>query len=290
MNYEMYKLYMAMVTERHKIWLARQAGESQPWTEDPVLANMKMTNMFRVLDPGSQFVFRLDNGARDQVDLISRLILYRLTNKPSTWDVFTNMLGRYPYADDFIYNSAVLYQMLDEYRRAGNAIFSGAYIIIPEPGTSNDKVDGALRVTARFVKEKAEAFISANSPDAQFTILRSTPGLGKFLSMQILTDWQYLQTEEPDLSFVVAGPGSARGAALISLDLRPEDVIYNLAFEWCDNSLVTLRGRTLTLMDVQNTFCEFSKYVREGRNPRKKSGYRPAHPGLQPKPILPHWW
>ena len=57
---KMVELYQHMVRERHQIWLARQHGASYPWTEDPVLANRKFTNMFRVLDPGSQFVFDLD--------------------------------------------------------------------------------------------------------------------------------------------------------------------------------------------------------------------------------------
>jgi hypothetical protein len=59
MNEEMMSLYRVMVVERHKIYLARQNNEPQPWTTDPVLRNRKFTNMFRVLDPGSQFVFDL---------------------------------------------------------------------------------------------------------------------------------------------------------------------------------------------------------------------------------------
>ena len=57
---KMVELYQHMVRERHQIWLARQNGATYPWTSDPVLANRKFTNMFRVLDPGSQFVFDLE--------------------------------------------------------------------------------------------------------------------------------------------------------------------------------------------------------------------------------------
>jgi hypothetical protein len=284
---KMLALYQSMVTERHKIWLARQNDKPQPWTDDPVLANRKFTNMFRVLDPGSQFVFDL---AGEKIDAIARLVFYRITNLPSTWRAMRAAHGRYPTADDFVRQSAVLYQTLDAHRTAGNRIFSGAYIIVPEPGTTNDKVGGALRVVRTFVAEKAEAFIGAESQDERFAILRSTPGLGKFLSMQILTDWTYLQSEEPDLSFVVAGPGAVRGAALLNSSKKPEDVIYDLAFDWMDDSFVTLGGRSLTLMDVQNTLCEFSKYAREIVTPRKKTPYRPSHPGAQPVPILPAWW
>ena len=281
-------LYAAMVLERHSIWLARQAGQPQPWTTDPVLANMKMTNMFRVLDPGSQFVFDLED--KDPVTTIARLVFYRMTNLPKTWYALRAAHGRYPTASDFIHQSATLFQTLDAHRSAGNRIFSGAYIIVPEPGTAGDKVGGALRVARRFVMEKAEAFIGAESQEERFAVLRSTPGLGKFLSMQILTDWGYLQPEEPDLSFIVAGPGAIRGAALVDSTRKPEAVIQDTASRWVDHPIVTLSGRALTLMDVQNTFCEFSKYARETVSPRKKSTYRPAHPGPQPEPVLPAWW
>jgi hypothetical protein len=281
-------LYEYMVMERHKIWITRLNNEPQPWTKDPVLANKKFTNMFRLLDPGSQFVFDLDDD--DPVTVIARLVFYRMTNLPSTWYAIRAAFGRYPTADDFIHESAILFHILDSHRNAGNRIFSGAYIIVPEPGTSNDKVGGALRVARMFVKEKAEAFVAARSQRERFAVLRSTPGLGKFLSMQILTDWDYLQIEEPDLSFVVAGPGAIRGAALLDSTKTPVDVIHDLSFAWAEHPFVRLGGRALTLMDIQNTLCEFGKYAREIVAPRKKTTYRPSHPGVQPAPIIPVWW
>ena len=281
--------YVEMVIERHRIWQRRQEGVvSPPWTADSILRNLKMTNMFRVLDPGSQFVFNLDG--KNPVDVLARLVFYRITNLPSTWYAMRNVLGDYPTANDFIHRNAVLFQILDAHRQAGNRVFSGAYIIIPEPGTANDKVGGALRLTRQFVVDKAEAFLDATTQEERFAVLRSTPGLGKFLSMQILTDWGYLQPEEPDLSFVVAGPGAGRGAAILNSSIPAEAVIRDLAVQWQDDPTVRLQDRGLTVMDVQNTMCEWSKYARENAKPRKKTPYRPAHPGAQPEPITPQWW
>lgn len=284
----MLDLYRNMVEERHLIWQRRQVNEPQPWTTDRVLMNRKFTNMFRVLDPGSQFVFELRDP--DPMTTIARLVFYRVTNLPKTWRALRTAFGDYPTAEDFIYQTAVLYQMLADYRADGNRIFSGAYIIVPEPGSTNDKIGGALRLTRTFVTENAEAFLRAGTQDERFAVLRSTPGLGKFLSMQILTDWGYLQSMEPDLTFIVAGPGAIRGAALLNSSLKPEDVIYNLAIDWMDDRHVRLAHRSLTVMDVQNTLCEFGKYSREMANPRKKSAYKPSHPGPQPIPVLPVWW
>jgi hypothetical protein len=289
MNEEMLALYRVMVLERHQIWLARQNNEPQPWTADPVLANLKMTNMFRVLDPGSQFVFDLDD--KDPVDVIARLVFYRITNLPSTWYAMRSSLGRFPVAADFLNGGDRMAAFLDLYRNLGNRIFSGAYIIIPNPGvTGSDKMIDAIALVKFFLEEKAETFLNAATQDERYHVLRSTKGLGRFLSMQILTDWNYLLEEEPDLSFVVAGPGAVRGAALLDLSKKPEDVIYDLTVDWIDDPIVTLEGRSLTVMDVQNSLCEFSKYAREIVAPRKKTKYKPSHPGAQPVPILPQWW
>ena len=285
---KMLAMHRHMVEERHHIWLARQNGAPQPWTEDPVLANRKFTNMFRVLDPGSQFVFDLQS--HRAYDLMARLVFYRLTNLPQSWHEMKAVLGRYPVAYDFTDRPEVLVDILQQRRRDGWPVFSGAYIIVPEPGTKNDKVEGAVRVTANFLRYGIRDFLDSGTQEGRFKALRSTPGLGKFLSMQILTDWTYLQQEKPDLSFIVAGPGAVRGAALLNPDISAESVIYDLAVEWYDDPYIRLNDRGLTVMDVQNTLCEFGKYARESVTPRKKTRYKPAHPGPQPKPILPLWW
>lgn len=290
MTYDLEALavYEKMVVERHLIWHRRQCGEQQPWTEDPILSNLKMTNMFRVLDPGSQFVFNLDN--RDPVDLITRLVFYRITNLPSTWYMMRAALGDFPTSYDFLHRPDTLFHLLSEHRNAGKRVFSGAYIIVPEPGTKNDKAEGAVRLTARFAREYAALFMAATTQEKRYEVLRSTPGLGPFLSMQILTDWGYLQKRQPNLAFVIAGPGARRGAAILNPDLPAEQVIQEVHTEWAVDRLVRLGGKPLTPMDVQNTMCEWSKYHREMATPRKKSVYRAAHPGAQPQPILPQWW
>lgn len=285
---KMTELYQHMVRERHQIWLARQNGVAYPWTSDPVLANRKFTNMFRVLDPGSQFVFDLHED--NPLDTLARLVFYRLTNLPASWYEMRAVLGRYPVSKDFVAHPEVIAGILQTRRGEGHRVFSGAYIIVPEPGTANDKVEGAVRVTQNFLGNYALAFVTAATQAERFVALRSTPGLGKFLSMQILTDWTYLQEEQPDLSFVIAGPGAIRGASLLNSAMKPEEVIREFASAWADHPTVRLAERGLTAMDVQNTFCEFSKYAREVVTPRKKTPYKPAHPGAQPKPRLPRWW
>lgn len=42
--------FFADARERHAIYLRRRAGQPKPWTDDPVMQNYKITNVFRELD------------------------------------------------------------------------------------------------------------------------------------------------------------------------------------------------------------------------------------------------
>jgi hypothetical protein len=180
--------------------------------------------------------------------------------------------------------------ILKEYRDRGEIVFSGAYVILPEPGTKNDKIEGAVRLTSKFMKDHWPAYREAQTQEDRFEILRRTPGIGPFLAMQILTDYGYGLVEDRENQFVVAGPGARKGASHLAPGERPEKVIREMCAFWEQDRTVILNDRSLSLMDVQNTFCEFSKYVRELHTPKKTTAYKPAHPGPQSIPIIPQWF
>lgn len=279
--------YRGFVIDRHQVWEKRQADEPGPWANDPIVASRKFTNCFRVLDYGSQYLLRnlLDS---EPEDILARCTFYRLTNSPYTWnDLWAWLGGGRPTAEDFTHRPETIYDGLDRRRKTGAPVFSGAYIIMPTPGVKGaDKVRGVIDVT-RAVVENAPAFFAARSQEERFAVLRSTPGIGRFLAMQILTDWGYAQEVNRENEFVVAGPGARRGAASLNPDLPAEKVIEELTAEWDNDPDVRLNGHPLGLMNVQNTLCEFSKYVRYmGQGHR--AAYVPVHPG--PHEItLPAW-
>lgn len=283
-------LYMDFVAERHKIWAKRQKGSPQPWTDNRVLANRKFTNVFRVLDPGSQFVFQLDH--EDPVEALARIFLYRHTNLPSAWEAYREITGSFPELGDL----DNLLEFWEEYRAAGNKLFSGAYMVYPqssEPGT--DKAKSVVELTKRlFLKEGLGVdFLTAEGQAERFFTLRRNKGVADFMSMQILTDYGYTRHgSDVEDEFVVCGPGAKRGAAHIAPGRKP-----NEAIEWAIVAVHQMRdcpelpnARKPSKMDIQNTFCEFSKYVRHLDSRHRGSLYRPAHPGVQLPPKLPlHW-
>jgi hypothetical protein len=258
----MLDLYKHFVRARHFAWKRRLDGEDPPWSFDPIIANHKFTNNYRLLDRGSQFLItELLEPHADDIDILARCFLYRVTNLPKTWYHLRAVYGHYPRAEEM---DADLIRTIQEYRDQGNTVFSGAYMIVPQPGKTGDKVQHAVELTRTFLDKHAVDFFTADDQAERLAALAAPYGMGQFLAMQVLTDWGYSDQcgEDRENEFVVDGPGSRRGAKLIDPDKKPVDLIRDLTKMWEDDGLVTLHDRPLSMMDVQNTLCEFMKYAR----------------------------
>lgn len=323
----MRETFLWFVEERHRIWAQRQLGISQPWTYDPILASRKFTNVFRVLDYGSQYVLTdlLDPFLAER-DQLARLFLYRHTGRVEAWQYLEVALGGYPLVGDL----DDVFEVWKEYRGPGvtkfknvkpaaerpnkaggfqysafqRPTFTGAYLVFPQstiPGT--DKLESIIDLTKRLFDPKSPqdimpTFLRADNQPERFRALRDNKGVADFMSMQILTDWGYSEQcgEDRENDFVVPGPGAIRGANHIDPSAKPTDMVYRMtkairSTTGCP-SIETPLGtrRAPSLMDVQNCLCEFSKYVRYMQKPVPEQAYRPAHPGPQPMPALPVGW
>lgn len=302
--------FMAFVHERHRIWEQRQAGQPQPWTDDPILAARKFTNTFRILDPGTQFIMTdlIDPqlGPRDQ---LLRLFLYRHTGRIEAWRAL-EMTSGYPTRESLedVRAAWKTYRGEAKMGRRGSLrgappsdarsfsrpVFTSAYLVFPQSTVAGtDKLDSIIDLTERLSDNGAfDDFLAAPFQEDRFAALRRNKGVADFMSMQILTDWGYtpFAREDRENEFVVLGPGAVKGALAIDPDSKPYDT-----FRWVYDA-VTREGTTRlgdrlpSYMDVQNCLCEFSKYVRFEGKPGKAKPYQPAHPGPQPEPVLPAHW
>lgn len=287
--------YLTFVAERHRVWEARQAGFPPPWTDDRMLRTYKFTNVYRVLDYGSQFLASelLDPDLSPR-DILARCVLYRYTNLPSTWLYVRDQMGGYPVETDL---GGSLVDVVKGYREAGNTVFSGAYVILPKPNRKGDKVEQAVDMVSSFMSDHASEFLAATSQQQRFNVLRSHYGIGAFMAMQILTDWGYSTQCGQDLEdeFVVCGPGAIKGARFLDPDGDPYQTLM-----WAVDAVrmqpdvpllqVGVNTRPPSWMDVQNCLCEFSKYHRDLAKPPRTKEYLPAHPGPQSPPALPSHW
>lgn len=290
--------YLDFVVDRHRVWELRQAGQPGPWSDDPILQRNKFTNVYRVLDYGSQFLLRelLNEPGITAGDALARCFLYRMSNEPKTWQHTRATWGHYPLAHEL---GEDLAQLWADHRDAGNRVFSGAYTIMPLPGVGGfDKAKEVVRMAATSFNPihpscVTPAFLAAGTMAERFAVLRSIPNVGDFLAMQVLTDFGYspFGADQDENAFVVAGPGARKGAKEIWPDKKPAWVI-----QWCRERVLeggacpTVQGRPPSLMDIQNTLCEFSKYARFTRAPEPTRVFKPEHPGAPRPLVLPAHW
>lgn len=290
----MVETYLRFVVERHRVWEARQAGAPQPWTDDPVLRTRKFTNVFRILDVGSQFCAQMMADASPEDQLV-RAFAYRYTNRPEPFEAFHKDFGRYPERADL---SSLLPEFWGDYHAQGNPLFGTAYrMFVGQENKGMSRHEWLFQHLERAVgygpNNIVDPFLEAESPRERHAILLLVPRCANFMAMQVLTDWNYLNDLPGENRFVVAGPGSTLGAKEIDPEHRPLHVIQWARAEVVDlPDAPRLEGRLPSYMDIQNTLCEFSKYVRYLRIgvPPDTRDYRPAHPGPQAAPWLPRNW
>lgn len=303
MDEDMLNTYVSFVLERHLIWKRRHRGTGEWKTYDRVLASRKFCNVYRVLDYGSQYVckellYGADSILLGPEDVLFRAMAYRYTNRPEPWEWFRGQVGRYPLAADA--QSGLVLEVWREWDRRHGVFFSSAYTMFSggeNPGVR--RFEWALGLATDSIALAPRLFAE---PDAQARcdLLKTLPRVGDFMAQQVLTDINYspfhVGTEN---DWVTSGPGSLRGHAL----LTPE---HELSFEQvvnrCQSVLRDRLGKTIALqmgggalrypskMDVQNTLCEFDKYIRWKAKPTPRKPYRPAHPGRPAEPFLPPHW
>lgn len=289
-------MFLEFVKERHRVWERRQAGEPAPWTTDPILARRKFTNVFRVLDPGSQFPLRelYLPERRNPMEVLARAWLYRHTNLPAPWEAVRADLRGFPLLSRTGGPEAV-YAALRAHREAGNQWSSGAYILRPESVGGKHVVGGdKLEFFTRRCREIfldgrwniARDFFTVETTAERHAVLTRPEGIGDFMALQILTDFHYALDVDHENDFVVLGPGSTKGLAHLGL----RSVEEGARILWADPDCPRLNGRLPSLMDIQNCYCEFSKYVRELSRVTSPGVYSPAHPGVQSSPVLPAYY
>lgn len=301
-----YPVLWKFACERHRVYLRRVAGDPSPWTADPVLSRYKFTNAFRASDRVSQFLIRLiysDSEAGDAT-LFLRTLLFKIFNKIETWEMLVGRLGM-PIAGEFDY--AVCGDLLEEARREGTPIYSAAYIMPSGGRSGSPKHQMHLRLIRRMLDEcLPERLRESKSLGEAYKLVLSYPSLGPFLAFQYVIDLNYSTLmDHSEHDFVVAGPGALDGLSKCFESLgeySPADTILWLSdiqeseFERYGLHFEGLWGRPLQLIDVQNLFCEVSKYTRVthpeigGRTGRKRIKQRFRMTGPLPKPFFPPKW
>lgn len=264
--------YWRFTCERQSIFHRRVAGLPPPWTTDPILSRYRFTNAYRAADRVSQYLIAnvLYSGPQSAEESFFRCILFKLFNRIDTWEHLTARLGELAWST---YSYARYTEALDELARAGQRLYSAAYIMPPPLLGEGRKHENHLRLLERLmVDEVPSRTATCHSLEEVYELLLSYPSLGPFLAFQLAIDLNYsafLSFSERE--FVVAGPGAREGLRKCFLEtggLSDADLIRataDMALSEIDRLGLTFRdlwGRPLQLIDCQNLFCEVGKYAR----------------------------
>lgn len=274
-------LFWWFITERQQVWHRRVVKEQpSPWTDDDILQEYRFTNVYRELDPGTQYVIQniLEKDASRQ-DKIFNVMLYRLIGRLETHEY----LGFQPLE---AFDAAEFEEQLKHRRDdLGETVFTGAYMVsgYNQMGSS-DKVENVAALFGEVTDDPTffEDLLSAESlPDA-YGLIRSQPGFGNFLSYQALVDLLYpvdyydgdsVLPFSPD-DWSAPGPGAQKGLKQLVTEFNGFtrlDVMRWLRqyqqeeFDRLDLDFPYLETEDgdryeLSLANIQNCLCEFYKY------------------------------
>ena len=273
---------------RQQIYWRQLAGQPPPWTDNPILAHWRFTNVYRATDRVSQYLInQVQSGRWNWPDTFARTLLFKCFNRIETWQSIVAQLGE-PNRDRL--SDPRLGRLLGQLASSG-PIYNAAYIMPPPRLYPGAKYQRHLNLIRDMVASDTPARIEqAPSLETAFMALRNWPSIGDFLAYQWVIDLNYsphLNFDENE--FVVAGPGACRGlgkcfgpnsgwtdAELIRWTTDRQDLEFTArGLAWRP-----LEGRPLQLIDIQNIFCEVDKYTRLAQ-----PGLTPAGAGQRPKQI-----
>ncbi len=269
-----YNTYWKFATERQNVFFKRLNDDSFPWTKDKIINEYKFTNVYRASDRVSQYLIKnvIYKGSQKPEEVFFRLLLFKIFNRISTWEVLEDELGKISFKD---YSFKWYDKVLSEVMQNRIPIYSAAYIMAS--GRSKfgyeRKHQNHLKLIELMIKESVPYQLQqCESMSEAYTLLHSYPAIGDFLAYQYVTDINYSTlTNFSEMEFVKAGPGAKDGILKCFTsfgDSSFEDIIKMMVdnqvveFERLNLDFQNLWGRNLQLIDCQNIFCEVGKYAR----------------------------
>jgi hypothetical protein len=270
------------VWEREAIRIAKEGGwPVDSLTNDPVLKKYKFTNIRRENDRVSKWIIEhlIQPNEQDR-NLWLTLLIARLINWPPTLQALLDMnvipCAPNPLHKGRVFNAEEFSRVVESLKEDGGKVYSGAYMTFPgKQGYANKSEFLAHAVIGDVVKNAESIYDSlweCGPPSvARFVeALSQCFGLSTFMAGQVAADLSYaeghLDDAEDLFTYAPIGPGSSRGLNYLK-NRRPFASWGQADF---NKALIEVREaiedkldiQDMTLHDVQNVMCEFSKYCR----------------------------
>lgn len=259
------KLFFETMYERQKIWVRRFIEKKpRPWSDNPILANHKFTNVYRELDRSSQFLIHkimipMDEEGCSDLNMLWKMMVYRTFNNPETFSFEPSALNkdlfgeveqyipssrwRHGIPDFDEYDEDEWARFIDGVRANGKNPFTNAYLI-NSSFAPQDKRDYAythkmLPILHSKMEEIYEVIKTCEEADDIIDELNTLPSVHNFISHEYYQDLTYLKryTKRDFMRFdqndyTNVGPGASIGIRLIFPNLQTikdqKQAIYHL--------------------------------------------------------------
>lgn len=296
---EIYDTYWYCAAERQKIFFKRLKNDSSVLSLDPIFQKYKFCNSYRASDRVSQFLIKnviYKYSDLNELDILFRIIFFRLFNKIQTWEILEEKVGRIELKN---FSFEKYSDLLEEIKEKEGKIYGNAFILCANDAFKQGKKHKnhlALLETIFKTTKKLE-LLNSKSLKELFENLKTLPLIGNFMAYQIAIDLNYSEIFDFDENdFTCVGPGAERGIRKCFTDLEgksKEDVIMYMVenqdkeFERLGLNFKNLFGRKLHAIDCQGLFCETDKYCRvkfpelKSNRVRMKSEFKPTKKSIK---------
>ena len=271
--------FFAFLRERYRIMLDRRVGLLPPWTQDPVLQQWRFCNVRREDDKVTTwFRENIRDELKDHPPVLFSTIAFRWFNTIETGKTLRPwLLGPW--------NRKEVLRALEKQKARGENLFTGAFMVNSKAGKPKhiDVLDNLDWVRKNILLPR---FSTRWTKESMFKHVLTVPRLGNFAAYQVVVDLQYtyLLRDATDLNtFTVAGPGCARGLGLawandekqFSCSSKKDQTqmlgIMISALELSRKERYWPQGwPAFVLSDIENGFCEYSKWRRGHAGSRLK--------------------
>ena len=250
------------ITEREHMRELKEAGEPYPYSTDEIMAHTRFTNVRREDDKVTRYLANSWWRREWSDDMPVRMTLARMVNYiPSLEEI----VEAYAHYGDLL-NAAedVLIGRADD----GLKVWSSAYTITT-CGRPMGKEEYVVRHVAAAVAALGPLPSTVKTLESTHKWLMQVDGLGSFLAAQVVADLKNIPDSPlrhaPDWdTWSAPGPGSLKGLSwFYDRKVTPSTYQQDIAAAWaCIKPRLPVKLRDLHMQDVQNVFCEVSKYGR----------------------------
>ncbi len=273
------RMFYWFVTERQEIWYRRNILKlpREEWTNDEILKKYKFTNVYRILDPGTYYLFDHIFNKGSKKEQFFNVFVYRLFNRTETF----GFIG-FQTIDE--YDKGKLLEKLTMMKNKGMKIFTSAFIVTGQKFAGSPykyvNIVEVIDHVFRNLDDLYDEVTHADSMQECFEVISSVPGIGDFLGYQILLDLTYnkIVPFSEDGDWAVAGNGCKRGLRFIWPDLKAKDELdamiflrdnqfkyfeeFGLDFKFLHYYWKDYPIKRISLSNIENCCCEFSKYMK----------------------------